>query len=499
MIDIFRTQFSHVAQNLGSTIIAGDLNIDLLKNDLKKLNLENTIAVNGFQILNKINSEMATRVTKRSLTLLDLFLTNNSNKFKTADIFMGDYANSDHRFLILSLKFTENISQENPDTVLDSYIKWDEAPKKLVPLASLNKSFIDFHRNLSSVIDKNTYFKPKRVEPAIKKFFLNKSLKTIQNNRDRYYKLKIKFPDNTFFLEKFKFYKLSFKKSLIEAKRCYYTEKVKLARDNPKKIWKITKELLTNKRSIREDESIELLVNSIQIKEPKNIVSHLNNFFASVGKNIIDHNITHSPRPILLKSNPMANNSIHLNNYEHTTPNEVASIISNLKRDTSSGYDDVSVDFLKKNINFFSLYLSSSINDSLDANIFPNSLKIARIKPIYKSGSKYDPSNYRPISILPIFSKVFEIVIRDRLESFITENNIINKNQFGFIKASSTTSACAALLHEIVTNINLSKKTACTFIDLKKAFDSLNFEKLLSILYDYGIRKCIIAYKKLSI
>jgi hypothetical protein len=120
--------------------------------------------------------------------------------------------------------------------------------------------------------------------------------------------------------------------------------------------------------------------------------------------------------------------------------------------------------------------------------VFPDALKIARVVPIHKEGPTDDPSNYRPISVLSLFSKIFELLIRKRLEILLFSNGIINKNQFGFLKKSSTSSAASNLVNEITTKINNKLKTACLFVDLRKAFDCLKYSSLELILHNLGIR-----------
>jgi hypothetical protein len=174
--------------------------------------------------------------------------------------------------------------------------------------------------------------------------------------------------------------------------------------------------------------------------------------------------------------------------FEPTSSEEIKEVILSLKPGSASGYDGIKAKFIKKNVLFFSEILCQHVNDSFGNGVFPDALKVARVVPIHKDGSTDDLNNYRPISVLSVFSKIFEILIRKRLDSFLQTNNIISKNQFGFLKKSSTSSAASNLVNEITSRINSKLKTACLFVDLRKAFDCLRYSTLSEILHNIGIR-----------
>ena len=127
-------------------------------------------------------------------------------------------------------------------------------------------------------------------------------------------------------------------------------------------------------------------------------------------------------------------------------------------------------------------------NLSFTQEVFPKLLKRSVIVPIDKGGCHLDPSNYRPNSILTIFSKLLEKLYYNRLMSFINYKNILNSNQFGFMKNKSTMLASANVLSSIVNEINNNKKIAFALLDLKKTFDFINHELLFIKLKHYGIR-----------
>ena len=120
--------------------------------------------------------------------------------------------------------------------------------------------------------------------------------------------------------------------------------------------------------------------------------------------------------------------------------------------------------------------------------IFPDNLKTGKITPIYKKGDSELLENYRPISILPIFGKIFEKVIYTRLYSFLSSQNLLLDNQYGFRKSHSTSHAINHSITHITNEIAKNKHVLGIFIDLSKAFDTIDHDKLVYKLEHYGIR-----------
>lgn len=160
--------------------------------------------------------------------------------------------------------------------------------------------------------------------------------------------------------------------------------------------------------------------------------------------------------------------------FEPVTAEELIDIVRNLKSKASVGYDSISTIMIQNVITELGNTLVILINKYMKDGIFPDELKIAKVTTIYKSGSRDGPSNYRSLSILPIFSKIFETIIYKRLVTYLAKINFIHPHQFGFQKHSNTTAACIQLIENLYELINNKMKTAAVFIDVRKAFDSVN-------------------------
>lgn len=127
-------------------------------------------------------------------------------------------------------------------------------------------------------------------------------------------------------------------------------------------------------------------------------------------------------------------------------------------------------------------------NLSFKLGTFPTEMKTAKIIPIYKTGDKHIYTNYRPISLLPQFSKILEKLFVARLDSFIEKHNIPIEGQYGFRANRSTSMALTEVIEELTNSIDSKEYAIGVFIDLKKAFDTINHDILLHKLERYGIR-----------
>ena len=168
--------------------------------------------------------------------------------------------------------------------------------------------------------------------------------------------------------------------------------------------------------------------------------------------------------------------------------NEIHDIIANLKNSTSKGHDNLPMSILKScNVELCPI-LASLSNESLSSGVFPDALKIAKVVPIFKMGDTKQVANYRPISVLSNISKIFEKLVYVRLNKYLTENHILHQNQFGFRPKLSTCLALLQLVDELTQSIDAGNVTVGVFVDLAKAFDTVDHAILLGKLNFYGIR-----------
>ena len=287
--------------------------------------------------------------------------------------------------------------------------------------------------------------------------------------------------------ESYKNYRKHLKGIIKAAKRNYYSKRFDNVKGNMKKTWALINELRGKTKSrIKSCFKID----GELVEDKREIANGFNNFFSSIAKNM---NVKlYSSRPVLggLNSNRIYTeylkkrvcSSIFL--YECSS-NEIIDIIKELEADKAS---DVSVAVLKRAATQISGHLSGFFNKFMELGTFPKILKVGKISPIHKKGDVQLFDNYRPISILPIFGKIFEKVIYKRLYSFFTSFNVIHEQQFGFRKKHSTGHAINYSVNKIVNELQNRNHVIGIFIDLSKAFDTIDHSKLLTKLEHYGIR-----------
>ena len=210
------------------------------------------------------------------------------------------------------------------------------------------------------------------------------------------------------------------------------------------------------------------------------VAQFMNSYFSSIGPKLAE---THTSPWTYFGETELT----HIDDI-NTDSDEVILLCREIENLKSSGLDDISSRLCKDAFLVLSEQLTHMFNCSLRKGIFPDEWKSAKVVPLFKGGDKESVENYRPVSLLPLPGKLLEKIVHNRITEFFGNTNFITPNQGGFRKGFSTTSTMADLTDDIFSGINKGLTTLAAFIDLKKAFDTVDFTILLNKLNHAGIR-----------
>ena len=174
--------------------------------------------------------------------------------------------------------------------------------------------------------------------------------------------------------------------------------------------------------------------------------------------------------------------------FKPATVNELTALCTSLDPAKACGWDNISAKVVKETIFYFVDPLCNIFNKSISSGVFPDSLKIAKVVPLYKKKCNQNIENYRPVAILSIFSKLLEKVMYNRLFSFLEKYEILINEQFGFRKKHSTAHGVFDLSNYVVDELDKGNFCLGLFMDLSKAFDTIDHHILLDKLCYYGVR-----------
>ncbi len=234
----------------------------------------------------------------------------------------------------------------------------------------------------------------------------------------------------------------------------------------------------------------ELLVDSTSVSDPKSIADAFNDYFISIGSRVAAEYVDEScsnvdNQPINYNINQSSDTFFKLS---PISVDSVASTLRGLKACKATGLDKIPAKILKLSANIIAPSLTFIFNLSLATGVYIDEWKRARVTPIFKSGDRRQCENYRPISILPVVSKAFEKDVFRQVYRYLSESSLLSKFQSGFRPKHSTVTALIQMCDEWLENMDNGKLNGVVFIDIKKAFDSINHRIMLNKMNEqFGI------------
>jgi exonuclease III len=490
-MNTIRSILKSCAKQRYKIIITGDFNINTLENSNKSLEFIELFSLNNCSPL----IFEPTRVTEHSSTLIDNIFVKNDllpiiNKSYVVDLYL-----SDHKAVCIDLEYdstppksTTRFCRSYNDKNIKKFYQFleNESWESIMVENNANELFNNFHAKYLFYFNESFPLKSKKVKYKV----LDSEWKTtglkISQQKLRLLN-KLQKVDPTYYTKTYvkRYHKIYH--SLVKlSKSKVNISKINSSDNKSKAMWNIINTrhcALKNKNDIN-----KITVNGVDVEDPALIVKEFSDHFTQKVDDI---------------KNEINNKANNLNNLNHTnnifsnpssmffsplTTKELLDIINDMKNKRSYGFDEVPDFIFKKTATAIIEVLTYIINQCFSSGVFPCILKQSVIKPIFKKGDKYDIQNYRPISLLSVFSKVFEKCFLTRLLSFLNQFDILSKYQHGFRQNFSTESAIFHLVSGILDDINKNKKTAGIFLDLTKAFDCVDHAMLLHKLNKYGIR-----------
>lgn len=259
-------------------------------------------------------------------------------------------------------------------------------------------------------------------------------------------------------------------------KEHYYNNLLEINQGNSKGTWHVINNIIKGKKDIMYPQYFKNKdLNTINNQNV--IVQEFNDYFANVGchlaKTIEEPKIIEGVGLDLIDNNT---NSIFI---EPVKEHELLKVVATFKGKYSTDYNDINMKLVKDIISYIVKPLTYIFNLSFQSRIFPDNMKIAKVIPIYKSGDRHNFTNYRPISFLPQFSKILEKLYELRLSNFLEKYELLTDNQYGFRKKRSTELAIMEMVERITTAVEIQEHSIGIFVDLKKAFDTIDHDILL--------------------
>ena len=468
-------------------LLCGDFNINLLSyNSNENVKIFQNLLLTKNLIPSNFCVTRYNNANPENSTCLDQFWSNICIPYRTYTI---ESSISDHYpivFIVDSIDVNTKIDISFRDYSKNNFDNFQSSFPNLIEQYSGNldqptTAVCHLNNWFLSILEKFFPIKNKTVSmKRLKSPWINDSLLVCIQKKHKFYRMS---RDGIIAKEVYVKYKNVLSNLIYRSKSEYFQNSFELAKCDMAKTWKIINSLITASNKNNRSSQLRIPGSDRVTNDSAQIANIFKSHFAD-GPNHLINNL-----PIVVPSRnydnfPSNQFSIFL---DQSNVVEVAACINSFANKTN-GLNDIPMKLLKAVAVEIAPILSTIFNKIIETGIYPDMLKIARVRPVFKAGNDLDVNNYRPISVLSTINKIFEKLLLTRINSFIENNNLLSEFQFGFRQKRSTADACLTLVERLQDAFCNNLCSLVIFIDLKSAFDTVNHARLLIKLERIGIR-----------
>ena len=496
--DLFNSELEKMLKSVdkgkSEVVLTGDFNLDLLKfeNHLPTANYIDLVM--NHKLLPRI--VRPTRIKKQSATLIDHIFTKDDKIHVVSGIIdtelAGNSGYTDHLPVFTILK-TQINEKKKKEMISKSFFTQQDSSARRERLRQENWNDILEQHDPNMIYDMiqeryghhyNATISTKSFKKGSNRFkretWMTTEILADIRRRDRLAKQKNRRDD-------YKKLRNEIVSKTRKAEREHVRKQIEDSYGNIKKHWKIIKKV-TNKTSNKEDTTSEFHYQGKTICDPKTNAENFNAYYAKIGVETNESvgNPINSSQYYLQKHSKRNTYSLL---FSDVSQNDIIEVCKKFTPKTSTDPSGFQQNIILSDVDIMAPVLAHLVNCSQSTGIFPERGKVARVIPVYKQkGDKKLYENYRPISLLPVFSKIIERLIYNKVFEFLVRYEILFESQYGFRAGHNTTHATLDFIKDIENTIESGNYAIGVFCDLSKAFDTLNHDILLSKLDHYGIR-----------
>ena len=489
LLNDFSAKIENILENIPNgrkLVVAGDLNINGLnpgRNDFTFIDV-----ATSYGLTSHITLPTRPNQVVNSSSQIDHIWTN----FEAGSIAgaFSDLHATDHlpNFVLIPIKIpyasVKKTFRDHSDNCIqlmaNRLINFDLFFPLLTATLGFNEKFDVFYIEIMRIYKVSCPIKTKTISTKnLEKPWLTDSIRNVIKRKHYLFK---RYKDGAIDFLVYNEFKKSTDKIVKNSKRNFLAQKYEECNSNSEKCWRLTNNFVLNNNKTGPI-SFEIIHDNCTLTDEKQISDIFNSYFVGVGLNLAENITPNNINPLSYLGSRNENSFV----FNPTTSDEIFKIVNSFKNKRTC-LNNLRVFILKKVSHILSPMIADLFNDSISSGVFPEKLKLGRVIPLHKTGPKNQINNFRPITTLSVFSKVFEKLVHKRLCSFIKKHNILNDNQFGFQKNKNTSDAILEFLDNSYDSLNDNNFLMTIFLDFSKAFDTISLNILLKKLQHYGSR-----------